>query len=406
MDEIGAQEKHQQRNEHEKPSLRVVMLHYKDDPEMGGSVRVGQHIANHVDHQDIETHIVFVYEGPGPVAAVSDVPCHFPRVDGRYDVGGWLQVRNLIREIDPDVLHFQDPLTTLRAFLADLPAVTLTHCHGRPLHAPQSLVEKAKRNWRRYTTDQYVCIDPVAAETLKDFGFAREGQCVVLPNAVDVDRWQDLPSTTDARSTLSLPQDVNLMGMVGRLIEPKGFPDLFRLLQMMPSSWHAMFAGDGGDRTRMERTAEKKGIRDRMHFVGALDDVRPAYAAMDAYVFLCQHEPFGLVLAEAMASGVPLFGLHGMGEYRALDPPLINDQVATFFEREDPERFLDPEEEDVPESDAILDRLREALLSFDPHSPAAKSQIEAAREHVRTHFDVSIQARRMTRIYKQVANGK
>jgi glycosyltransferase involved in cell wall biosynthesis len=166
-----------------------------------------------------------------------------------------------------------------------------------------------------------------------------------------------------------------------------------------------MFAGDGGDRARMEQKARKKEVSERIHFVGSLDDVRPAYAAMDAYVFLCQHEPFGLVLAEAMASGVPLFGLHGLGEYRALDPPLINDNVATFFEREDPERFLDPEEEDVPESDEILGQLREALLSFDPSSPEGRKQIKAAQEHVRTHFDVSIQAQRMTTIYQNVVDG-
>lgn len=406
MDAASAQDGRRTESKTEDAPLRVAMLHYKDDPEMGGSIRVGQHIANHVDPEHVEAHIVFVYEEQGPVAAASDVPCHFPRVEDRYDVRGWLQVRDLIREIDPDVLHFQDPLTTLRVFLTGIPAVRLTHCHGRPLHPPKSFVEKAKRNWRRYTTDTYVCIDPVAAETLVDFGFARDGQCVVLPNAIDVERWRDLPSTQEARSTLDLPQDVKLMGMVGRLIEPKGFPDLFRLLQTMPSSWHAMFAGDGGDRARMERKAEQKGIRDRMHFVGALDNVRPAYAAMDAYVFLCQHEPFGLVLAEAMASGIPLFGLHGMGEYRALDPPLINEEVATFFERDDPERFLDPDEEDVPESDAILGQLREALLSFDPSSQEGKEQIKAAREHVRSHFDVSIQAQRMTHIYQNLLNDR
>lgn len=389
----------------EKRPVRVAMLHYQDDPDMGGSLRVGQHIANHVDPKAVEAHLVFAYKGPGPVAEVSEVPCHFPQVRGRYDVSGWMRVRNLIRKINPDVLHFQDPLTTLRFFLAGVGATRLTHCHGRPLHPPRSLVEKVKRDWRRYTTDTYVCIDPVAADTLKDFGFARDGQCVVLPNAVDVERWQQLPSTQDARSELSLPQDVNLIGMVGRLIEPKGFPDLFRLMQKMPSSWHAMFAGDGGDRARMEQKARKKEVSERIHFVGSLDDVRPAYAAMDAYVFLCQHEPFGLVLAEAMASGVPLFGLHGLGEYRALDPPLINDNVATFFEREDPERFLDPEEEDVPESDEILGQLREALLSFDPSSPEGRKQIKAAREHVRTHFDVSIQAQRMTTIYQNVVDG-
>ena len=36
-------------------------------------------------------------------------------------------------------------------------------------------------------------------------------------------------------------------------------------------------------------------------------------------------EPFGLVLAEAMASGKPVFGLNGLGEYREAALPLITD---------------------------------------------------------------------------------
>ena len=381
--------------------IRVVQLHYRDDPEAGGSLRVGEHLANHVDPDEVEAHVLFAYGDEGPVAQAATVPCHYPQVDGRWDVRGWMRARRIIQDIAPDILHFQDPLTTLRLFLVDYLAVMIKHCHGRPLE-PGSWREQLKRRWRRYQMDRFVCIDPVAAETMQEYGFAGPDQCSVLPNAVDVDVLQDTPSKEEARSELGLPEDVRLLGMVGRLIEPIGFPDLFRLLQKLPSDWHALFAGGGGERGNMERKAEKQGVRSRIHLLGALDDVRPAYAAMDAYVFLSQHEPFGLVMAEAMACGVPLFGLHGLGEYREIDPPLVNDQVATFFERENPERFLDPSQQSIPEPDPVLDRLRDALLSFDPKSAEARRQVEAAREHVRAHFDAPIQARRMTRIYKEL----
>lgn len=387
-------------HDHNDP-IRVVQLHYRDDPEAGGSLRVGEHLANHVDPDEVEAHVLFAYGDEGPVAQAATVPCHYPQVDGRWDVRGWMRARRIIQDIDPDILHFQDPLTTLRFFLVDRPAVMIKHCHGRPLESG-SWRERLKRRWRRYQMDRFVCIDPIAAETMQEYGFAGPDQCVVVPNAVDVDALQKAPSQEQARSELGLPEEIRLLGMVGRLIEPIGFPDLFRLLQKLPSDWHALFAGDGGDRANMERKAEEQGVRSRMHFVGTLNDVRPAYAAMDAYVFLCQHEPFGLVMAEAMACGVPLFGLHGLGEYREIDPPLINDKVATFFERENPERFQNTSQQSVPEPDSVLDKLRDALLAFDPDSPEVKEQVQAAREHVRTHFDAPIQARRMTRFYKEL----
>ena len=364
---------------------------------------MGQHIANHVDPEEIEAHLLFAYENPGPVAAASSVQCHFPKVEGRYDLEGWIRARRLLQRIDPDILHFQDPLTTLRFFLIGHSTKTLKHCHGRP-GFPKSLLEKGKRQWRRLITDRFVCIDPVAARTLVDYGLADESQCVVVPNAVDVDHLQNAPSQEKAREELGLPQGGTIIGMVGRIIEDKGFPDLFEVLKKLPRSYHALIAGDGGEREEMEHRAQKRGVRSRIHFLGSLGDVRPAYAAMDIYLFLSLDEAFGLVLAEAMASEVPIFGLHGMGEYTEIEPPLITDKVATFFERENPDRFRDVSERGKPEPDYVIQKVSSAIRSFDPESPEAKEQVQAAKEHVRSHFDVSIQAQRMTNIYQNLLN--
>lgn len=387
-------------HDHDAP-IRVVQFHYRDDPEAGGSLRVGEHLANHVDPEEIEAHILFAYGDEGPVGKAATVPCHYPQVDGRWDVGGWIKARRIIQGIDPDILHFQDPLTTLRLFLVDYPAVMIKHCHGPPPE-PSSLRESLKRQWRRYQIDQFICIDPVTAETMEGYGFADSKQLTVVPNAVDVGALQERPTKETARDQLGVPQDVNLLGMVVRMIVEKGFPDLFRVLAKLPDSWHAMVVGGGGKEEAVESIAQREGVRSKVHFVGALDDVRPAYAAMDAYIFLSLDEAFGLVLAEAMAARVPIFGLYGLGEYQKIDPPLINDEVATFFGRENPNRLRDMNERSVPEPEAVIERLCEAIRSFEPGSSEAREQIETAFEHVKKHFDAPIQARRMTRVYKEL----
>lgn len=373
-----------------------------DDARIGGSLRVGQLLANHVNPAEVEAHLVFAYGSPGPVAASSRVPCHFPKVQGRWDLRGWLRVRNLIRQLQPDIVHFQDPLFILRIFLSDCPIIRVTHCHGRPLSPPKSLVQRLASQWQRLTTDCFVCINPSAAKTLISFGLATPEQCQVLPNAVDVAVLQNRPNKKTARASLGLPQDVKLLGMVGRVIETKGFPDLFQIIRKLPDSWQTAVFGDGPDRSPLEQQVQQEGLSDRIHFLGSLDDIRPAYAAIDAFIFISRHEPFGLVIAEAMACRVPVFGLHGLGEYRELEPPLVDQQVATFFERENPERVMHISEWKIPETDHILQQLSQAIAAFDPDSGEVYQKIETAFQRIQQHYDVKAQAVRMTHIYQEL----
>lgn len=53
------------------------------------------------------------------------------------------------------------------------------------------------------------------------------------------------------------------------------------------------------------RRAQALGIDDRVHWVGPLSDMEPAYAAADVLLHPTIYDAFGLVVAEAMAAGVP-----------------------------------------------------------------------------------------------------
>jgi UDP-glucose:(heptosyl)LPS alpha-1,3-glucosyltransferase len=52
--------------------------------------------------------------------------------------------------------------------------------------------------------------------------------------------------------------------------------------------------------------SEREGVRDRVHLIPASDHIERYYAAADFFVFPTFYDSFGLVAAEAMASGLPI----------------------------------------------------------------------------------------------------
>jgi glycosyltransferase involved in cell wall biosynthesis len=69
-------------------------------------------------------------------------------------------------------------------------------------------------------------------------------------------------------------------------------------------------AGEGVDRKRLEAKAEALGISRHVVFTGYVpeEDKPDLYRLADAFVLAGRGEGFGIVLLEAMASGVPVLG--------------------------------------------------------------------------------------------------
>ena len=51
--------------------LKVALINYRDDAAIGGSLRVMENIARHLDPAETDIQLVFAYGGPGPVGRAS-----------------------------------------------------------------------------------------------------------------------------------------------------------------------------------------------------------------------------------------------------------------------------------------------------------------------------------------------
>ena len=76
-----------------------------------------------------------------------------------------------------------------------------------------------------------------------------------------------------------------------------------------------LLVGDGPSVEPLKATFAKEGVQDRLVFAGKLTGraLYEAYAAMDVFAFSSKSETQGMVLAEAMAAGLPVVALNASG---------------------------------------------------------------------------------------------
>lgn len=126
----------------------------------------------------------------------------------------------------------------------------------------------------------------------------------------------DKRTRAEARSKFGLPNTAFVAGCVGRIKwMRKGQEHLIRAAGLLARDGievhllivGAPFKGNESHLTRLHDLAAELGISNRVIFAGEIQDPATAYAAMDVFVLPSeQPEPFGMVMLEAMAAGVPV----------------------------------------------------------------------------------------------------
>lgn len=132
-----------------------------------------------------------------------------------------------------------------------------------------------------------------------------------LYNRIDVEAMQALQVPADeARDALGLSPDEWVVGNVGRLHPDKDQATLLKgfalALPHLPAQSRLAILGTGRLEKDLKALARELGIAEQVLFLGQVPDARRYFRAFDAFALSSDHEPFGMVLLEAMVAGVPL----------------------------------------------------------------------------------------------------
>ena len=132
-----------------------------------------------------------------------------------------------------------------------------------------------------------------------------------LYNRIDLEAVQCGQLSRDkARNFLGLPEDAWVIGNVGRLHPDKDQATLIKgfaeALPKLPEGSLLTIIGQGRLERSLKKLAVELGVEKNVYFLGQIPDARRYFRAFDLFALSSDHEPFGMVLLEAIAAGVPV----------------------------------------------------------------------------------------------------
>ena len=106
-----------------------------------------------------------------------------------------------------------------------------------------------------------------------------------------------------------LSDDVCYIVGMGRLEPEKGFDRLikaFHLVEKDCPGWKLLIVGEGSRRTELARLVASLGLEGRVELPGRVSNPRTLFRQCNLFCLSSESEGFGLVLIEAMSSGLPV----------------------------------------------------------------------------------------------------
>ena len=134
----------------------------------------------------------------------------------------------------------------------------------------------------------------------------------IFPHIVELQDWKELPPRSQFEIQFPQVRGSEVILFAGRINWVKNLDKLIEALaivrQTRPLAMLVCVGPDNeGHRVELERRAQALGIHPHILFTGLLEgeELKAAYARGDVFALVSQKENFGLVVAEALASGLP-----------------------------------------------------------------------------------------------------
>lgn len=206
----------------------------------------------------------------------------------------------------------------------------------------------------------------------------------LLQNGVEPERIKVIPNFSRLPPIDTLPDRTATVGTIlayGRFVPKKGFDLLLRAfarVHVEHPSLQLLLGGAGDEEESLRALVAALGLSASVRFLGWIDDVTLPLDRADLFVLPSRDEPFGIVVLEAMARGVPIVSTRTQGPLEILD-----ENTAWLCA--------------VGDADDLARALRSALEAPSQRQQRAHRALERYREHY--HEDAVIP--RILQLYEE-----
>jgi glycosyltransferase involved in cell wall biosynthesis len=308
---------------------------------------------------------------------------------GFPDPRGLLRLIRLVRSWRPDIIHSHMIHANLMAralrLLVPVPILVAT-IHS--LYEGGPIWMAAYRLTNRLV-DGITIVSQAAADRFVNDRIVPRELLRVVPNGVDIERFQNIPAGTRETTRASLRLNGQFVWLaVGRFTTAKDYPTMLRafarVVEQQPDAV-LLIVGRGSLQPEAESLIRELGLERSVRLLGVRHDIPEIMAAADGYLMSSAWEGMPMVLLEAAAAALPIVATRVGGNHELV--------------REGVTGFLPPSRDPVALADAALRLMR---LS----EAERQAMGRRGREHVRAHYGLDQVAEQWETLYREVAARK
>lgn len=359
----------------------MKILFYTDTPNIGGAEKQMLLLAKHLNLNGLKVSLAY-----GAYSKIRGLHDEFAKwcesiyvlpTSHKHDPRHYSRLKKILKSGGFDLIHIHlwNPGSCRYAFFAashfGIPIVVTEHdpfeLSGLKKIIKQNCVKK---------TAQTITISSLNFRLLGEYYGVSEKRLNIVTNGIEVDMFLD----NIEKAELPVENGKIVITSIGELHHRKGHKYLleaFRKLRIESPNVHLILVGTGPSEYKYK---EEFSDLNNVTFLGWRDDIPQILKASDIFILPSLREAFGLVILEAMASGVVVIATNSGG---ATD--IIKDGITGYI---------------IPPSNS--DRIVEAIFEI-IRNPDKKRQMEiAAIDSVRKNFTAEIMAKKTIDVYNKV----
>lgn len=278
----------------------------------GGIERTFVSLANEFSRRGISTTFAMLRDSETPYPEELGPGTTVRNLGTRSKRDGISKIAEFVRVESPDAIvtakdhGAQVALLSRLLYRWDAPiVVTVTNMWSHVIRRP---VQRLFVRWLYPKADGIITVSSgVKADLCETFGLPPSRVRVIF-NPVMVEHQGGANAESSLHPWLDETRRVPLILAIGRLEPQKDFTTLVRAFSRLRGDrpCRLMILGEGSRRTELESLARELEVADDVALTGQVNSALPYLRSASLFVLSSQWEGFGIVLAEALAMGVPV----------------------------------------------------------------------------------------------------
>lgn len=305
-------------------SHRIKVVQFIHGLSLGGAETIVKDYAIYLDKSKFDLTVLCISRCNSPydkllrdsgvrVVYVSDSICPWdvsgfiPLLRRKFRV--FLQVRRILSEIKPDIIHYHLELSCYVWFSGVSKTTKLFYTQHYPVEqikASSKLDYLSLKHLARSRNFRAIVLSKEMKNAFDEL-FGRSDS-IVVRNGIDVGRFQNIKKDFSNRIVLGIPCDSILVGHIGRFSPEKnqGFLlDIISYMKKKNPKVHLLLVGDGDGEEKLKEKVVNLGLSEGVTILSKRDDIPFILSALDIVIVPSLFEGLSIVTIEAQVSGVP-----------------------------------------------------------------------------------------------------